>query len=74
MDVLNRLFEQHFHTPVVRMQPLQAQLGGSGRGIVRLEGENLSAIGILHNVPEENLAFIEFSRHFRRYGLPVPEI
>jgi aminoglycoside/choline kinase family phosphotransferase len=32
------------------------------------------AIGILYNVREENLAFLEFSRHFRRYGLPVPEI
>jgi len=74
MDVLNRLFEQHFHSSVSRIQPLQAQLGGSGRGIVRLIGEKLSAIGILHNVREENLAFIEFSRHFRRHGLPVPEI
>jgi len=25
-------------------------------------------------VREENVAFIEFSRHFRRHGLPVPEI
>jgi aminoglycoside/choline kinase family phosphotransferase len=74
MDVLNRLFEQHFHAPVLRIQPLQAQLGGSGRGIVRLVGETATAIGILHNVREENLAFLEFSRHFRRYGLPVPEI
>ena len=23
---------------------------------------------------EENTAFVEFSRHFRRHGLPVPEI
>ena len=23
---------------------------------------------------EENVAFLEFSRHFRRHGLPVPEI
>ena len=33
-----------------------------------------SAIGILYDVREENVAFIEFSRHFRRHGLPVPEI
>jgi aminoglycoside/choline kinase family phosphotransferase len=25
-------------------------------------------------VREENVAFLEFSRHFRRHGLPVPEI
>src|SRR5205807_10665668 len=28
----------------------------------------------LYGVREENLAFLEFSRHFRRHGLPVPEI
>ncbi|HEX4603103.1 MAG TPA: RNase adapter RapZ, partial [Candidatus Angelobacter sp.] len=33
-----------------------------------------SAIGILYDVREENVAFLEFSRHFHRYGLPVPEI
>src|SRR5438876_11166537 len=74
MDVLRRLFEQHFHSPVARVQPLQGQLGGSGRSILRLAGDKLSAIGIVHNVREENVAFLEFSRHFRRYSLPVPEI
>jgi aminoglycoside/choline kinase family phosphotransferase len=74
MDVLKKLFEQHFHSPVARGQPLQGQLGGSGRRIIRLASENLSAIGILHDVREENVAFLEFSRHFRRHGLPVPEI
>ena len=56
------------------MRPLQGQLGGSGRAIVRLAGGGFSAIGILYSVREENLAFLEFSRHFRRHGLPVPEI
>jgi aminoglycoside/choline kinase family phosphotransferase len=74
MDVLKSLFEQHFQSPVQRIEPLQGQLGGSGRHIVRIFGKNARAIGILHTVPEENLAFIEFSRHFRRHGLPVPEI
>ena len=74
MDVLKRLFEQHFHLPAERVQPLQGQLGGSGRVIVRLEGGGHDAIGILYSVREENVAFLEFSRHFRRHGLPVPEI
>lgn len=74
MDVLKRLFEQHFHSPPERVLPLQGQLGGSGRVIVRLEGPSQSAIGILYSVREENVAFLEFSRHFRRHGLPVPEI
>ena len=74
MDVLNSLFEQHFHSPVIRVQPLQGQLGGSGRKIIRLAGEKVSAVGILYDVREENVAFLEFSRHFRKHGLPVPEI
>jgi aminoglycoside/choline kinase family phosphotransferase len=56
------------------VQPLQGQLGGSGRKIIRLTGEECSAIGILYNVREENVCFLDFSRHFRRHGLPVPEI
>src|SRR5436305_686015 len=74
MDVLEKLFEQRFHWPVTRVQPLQGQLGGSGRRIARLIGEKLTAIGIRYDVREENVAFLEFSRHFRRHGLPVPEI
>jgi len=74
MDVLKKLFAQHFHSPVERVQPLHGQLGGSGRSIIRLAGEQVSAIGILHGIYEENAAFVEFSRHFRRHGLPVPEI
>ena len=74
MDVLKQLFEQHFHVPAEDVQPLQGQLGGSGRIIVRLTGGKFSAIGILYPVREENAAFLEFSRHFRRRGLPVPEI
>jgi len=74
MDVLQELFEQHFHTPASNVQPLQGKLGGSGRNIIRLSTPQQSAIGILYNVREENAAFLEFSRHFRRHGLPVPEI
>ncbi len=74
MDVLKKLFEEHFHTPVVKVQPLRSPLGGSGRNIIRLTGEQCRAIGILYDVREENVAFLEFSRHFRRHGLPVPEI
>src|SRR3954468_893010 len=74
MEILKHLFEQHFRSPVLRLQPLQGQLGGSGRNIIRLVGEDRTAIGVLYGVREENAAFLEFSRHFRRHGLPVPEI
>src|SRR5215475_5034255 len=74
MDVLRKLFEQHFHALPTRVQPLQGDLGGSGRKIIRLSNDKATAIGILYGGREENVAFLEFSKHFRRHGLPVPEI
>ena len=74
MEILKNLFEEHFHSPVERVQPLQGQLGGSGRKIIRLASDRVTAVGILYDVREENAAFLEFSRHFRAHGLPVPEI
>jgi aminoglycoside/choline kinase family phosphotransferase len=74
MDVLKNLFEQHFHSPVTAVRPLQGDLGASGRKIIRLASEKVSAIGVLYGVREENVAFLEFSKHFRCHRLPVPEI
>jgi aminoglycoside/choline kinase family phosphotransferase len=74
MDVLKKLFEQHFHSAPTRIQAVQGELGGSGRKIIRLANDTVSAIGVLYGVREENVAFLEFSRHFRKHGLPVPEI
>ena len=74
MDVLERLFRQHYEIAVENIEPLQGQLGGSGRAILRLTGGEHSAIGVVYSVREENIAFIEFSKHFRRHGLPVPDI
>jgi aminoglycoside/choline kinase family phosphotransferase len=74
MNILNRLFEERFRSPVTHVHPLQGQLGGSGRQIIRLSNEKHTAIGIVYGVREENVAFLEFSKHFRAHGLPVPEI
>jgi aminoglycoside/choline kinase family phosphotransferase len=74
MDELKRLFEQYFQLPAESVLPLQGQLGGSGRAIVRLSSGSFSAIGVMYSVREENVAFVEFSKHFRRHGLPVPQI
>jgi len=74
LDVLKKLFEQYFHAAPERIEPLQGDLGGSGRKIIRLASQKAYAIGILYGVREENAAFLEFSKHFRRHGLPVPEI
>jgi aminoglycoside/choline kinase family phosphotransferase len=74
MDVLKKLFEAHFQEAVEHVLPLQGQLGGSGRRIIRLTSTRNTAIGILHDVQGESAAFLTFSRHFRGYGLPVPQI
>lgn len=74
MEILSQLFQQRFgHAPTNVVQ-LQGELGGSGRKIIRLSDGTQSAIGILHDVREENAAFLAFTRHFLRHGLPVPEI
>src|SRR5271168_5195020 len=74
IDILKSLFEQHFHAPVERVQPLQGELGGSGRKIIRLTAGPRTAIGILYDIREENAAFLSFSKHFRKHNLPIPEI
>jgi aminoglycoside/choline kinase family phosphotransferase len=47
---------------------------GSDRIILRLRSDGNSAIGIINKNPKENKAFIEFSKHFRKFNLRVPEI
>lgn len=74
MDVLKSLFEQRFGFPPETVRPLHGELGGSGRKILRLTRQHIRAIGVLYDVREENVAFLEFSRHFRKHGLPVPEV
>src|SRR5438270_917044 len=70
LDVLKELFQRHFHVAPTHIQPLQGELGGSGRKIIRLANDRVSAVGVLHNGREENVAFLEFSKHFRRHLLP----
>ena len=41
MDVLKKLFEQHFRFPVTRLQPLQGQLGAGKTHLVRAIAEGL---------------------------------
>lgn len=74
MDILSTLFARHFHAPPDRLEPLRNGLGASGRRLIRLSNRQHRAMGVLYGVREENLAFLEFTRHFRRHGLAVPEI
>ena len=74
MEILNQLFQERFRASAERILPIQGQLGGSGRNIFRLANDRHTAIGVIYGVREENIAFLEFSKHFHRHGLPVPEI
>lgn len=47
---------------------------GSDRKIFRLVYDNASYIGVYGTNSDENDAFISFSRHFKNYNLPVPQI
>ncbi|MDD5657191.1 MAG: RNase adapter RapZ [Elusimicrobia bacterium] len=58
-----------------RPQDVAALKGdGSSRRLYRLRGAQRSVIGAVNADQLENRAFIAFSRHFRRCGLPAPEI
>src|SRR5215469_15298478 len=74
MDVLNKLFEKQFGERAELVRPLRGALGASERKLFRLSRGQQTAIGVVYDSREENKAFVEFSRHFRRHGLPVPEI
>ncbi len=47
---------------------------GSYREYYRITGRTHSAMGAYNTDKKENLAFIEFSKHFKDKGLPVPAI
>jgi aminoglycoside/choline kinase family phosphotransferase len=71
-DALAALFRARFGAEPSALAPVRAE--GSNRRIYRLAGGGVSAIGVLNDDVKENRAFIEFSKHFRAEGVPVPEI
>lgn len=70
--LLQELFQQYAGRPANEIIELKAH--GSDRRIFRLRYNGSSLIGIHNADRAENLAFLEFSKHFRRCGLPVPDI
>ncbi|MBM3434690.1 MAG: phosphotransferase enzyme family protein [Bacteroidetes bacterium] len=47
---------------------------GSNRQYYRISSEGQTAIGVIGEDADENRAFFNFTEHFRRHGLNVPEI
>ena len=71
-DRLARLFHRTFGRAPVRIAALGAD--GSRRRYFRLSDGEESVVGAANADRRENVAFLSLSRHFRRHGLPVPEI
>jgi aminoglycoside/choline kinase family phosphotransferase len=70
MSILKDLFEKHTNESVKSEQ--QMAVSGSNRKYYRLKSDNNSLIGVVGTSIEENIAFIEMSKHFEKKGLPVP--
>ena len=72
LELLKDLFHRWCGENVISIDKLPAS--GSPREYYRITGRKSSAIGVINHDREENVAFIEFSRHFHAKGLAVPEL
>ncbi|MFI5360389.1 MAG: phosphotransferase [Elusimicrobiota bacterium] len=70
-DPLKELFRARFGRDAETLAPVRAE--GSNRRIYRLAAGSTSAVGVINDDVRENRAFIEFSKHLRAEGIPVPE-
>ena len=71
-DRLARLFRRTFGHEPTRTDALGGD--GSRRRYFRLARDETTVVGAANDDRRENVAFLSLSRHFRRHGLPVPEI
>ena len=66
------MFENWAGEPLIAMEAIPPS--GSDRQYFRLRGIKNSVMGAYNPSLAENLAFFEFTRHFFKKGLPVPEL
>lgn len=69
---LTYLFKAWSGNQPKEIEPLLAH--GSARKYYRITDGSDSAVGVYNADRAENIAFLEFARHFHRNGLAVPEI
>jgi len=69
---LTKLFKDLFGKEPEKIVPLP--VSGSARDYYRLSTSSNSGIGVYYKNTKENFAFTEFSKHFKKIGLNVPEI
>jgi len=72
MNRLTELYQKKFGRTPDSIIALRSD--GSDRKIYRVFSDDHSVIGILGSDRQENAAFLEFSKHFKKFGLRVPEI
>ncbi len=70
--LMTKMFEKWSGEPTFSFDPLPQS--GSYREYFRLKSKEKSALGVLNPDRKENIAFISFSKHFRKKGFDVPEI
>ncbi len=66
------LFEQWSNEKAIKVTPLAQS--GSDRKYYRIFSENKTALAVFNSDAKENLAFVEFTKHFDKKGLKVPKI
>lgn len=69
---LINLFENWAHEKALTIKPLPKS--GSYREYFRITGDTKSALAVYNADQKENVAFIEFTKHFYQTGLNVPKI
>jgi aminoglycoside/choline kinase family phosphotransferase len=69
---LKKLFLDWAGEEIVSFEPVTGS--GSNRQYFRMTSSHESAIGVIGEDKKENLAFLTFSTHFKKYGLNVPEV
>lgn len=72
MDALISLFKKVFGSNPDRLELLPAS--GSARKYFRIHASDRTCIGAYNLNVQENQLFIDFSKHFKQKGFPVPEI
>ena len=73
MKQLEELFVQYKHSNPKNIEELPSS--GSNRRYFRLTADDdTTIIGVMGTSEDENIAFVKIAEHFRRQGLPVPEV
>jgi aminoglycoside/choline kinase family phosphotransferase len=72
VENISLLYKKHFGAEPQSVTLLP--LSGSDRRYFRIIRDGNSVIAAYNPIAAENLAFLEFTKHFHKAGLPVPEV